>query len=486
MALNSQHPLYESNIDDWQTMRDTYGGERIVKDADTTYLPPTSGQVIDGMESGQDGRIAYDAYKLRARFPDYVSDAVEMLIGLMHQKPATIELPAQLEGMLDKATVSGESLQMLLRRINEQQLVPGRTGLLLDLPENPDPANPLPYVAMYWAESIINWDEDTVEDSDNLNLVVLDESGFVRSDNFEWKQIEKYRVLMLGEPKENEPKGSEVIYSQGVFTNEDASGLTFNETVMNAPQLRGVTLGKIPFVFVNSKDVIPATDNPPLLGLARTSLTIYRGEADYRQCLYMQGQETLVITGGLTDKNDETRVGAGSKIEVDQGGDAKFIGVSAAGLAEQRMALENDSKRAETKAGQLTSPGAVNQESGEALKTRLVAQTATLNQVALTGAMGLEMILKYAAEWVGANPDEVSVIPNLDFANVALNSKELVELLTARQLGAPLSLESIHGIMQERGMTEMEFEEELAKVTEELASITPPGGTGVDDNTFDE
>ena len=406
-----------------------------------------------------------------------------MLIGLMHQKPATIELPTAMEDLLTRATVSGEGLQMLLRRINEQQIVTGRTGLLLDLPENPDPAKPLPYIALYWAETIINWDEDTSANIDNLNLVVLNESGSVRTNDFEWKREEKYRVLLLGDPLANESKDDpKAIYNMGVFE----KGNTPSATSMESPMLRGKTLDKIPFVFINSKDNVPATDNPPLLGLARLALTIYRGEADYRQCLYMQGQETLVVVGG--SKESETRVGAGAKIDVDVNGDAKYIGVSSSGLTEQRMSLENDRKQADTKSGQLVSPGKTIQESGEALKTRLAAQTATLNQIALSGAAGLEYILKIAAEWMGQDPEKVVVTPNTEFADFDLAAEELVKLLTARGLGAPLSLESIHTIMQDRGMTTMQFEDEIEKILDEDAAMLPTGtdaGGEADDDAGD-
>src|SRR5690554_4386260 len=100
----------------------------------------------------------------------------------------------------DQATIHGESLAMLLRRINTEQLITGRLGLLADLPEEPDPANPMPYIATYIAEAILNWDDaEEVDGYNSLNLVVLDESGFIRDADFQWKQIKKYRVLQLGE-----------------------------------------------------------------------------------------------------------------------------------------------------------------------------------------------------------------------------------------------------------------------------------------------
>ncbi len=139
-------------------MRDTHEGERTIKDKGEVYLPMTSGQVQDGINANQPGRVAYDAYKKRGSFPDLVRSAVEAMVGVMHHKPPVIELPASMEPMLEMATLQGESLFMLLRRINEQQLISGRIGLLLDVPDGAV-IGTKPYIASYIAESILNWDD---------------------------------------------------------------------------------------------------------------------------------------------------------------------------------------------------------------------------------------------------------------------------------------------------------------------------------------
>jgi hypothetical protein len=485
MALDSVHPKYSEFKEDWVTMRDLYKGERAVKAKGETYLPPTKGMRLDGMESGKPGREAYDAYKLRAVFHDYVKEGVEAYIGLMWQKTPTIELPATMEALRDKATAYGEPLELLLRRINEEQLVTGRLGLLLDLPVNPDPTNPMPYIAMYVAESIRNWDDGEADEGEaRLNLVVLDESGFRRSTDFEWVSQTKYRILQLGAKDENEAEGAGAVYQVGVFTNNDGQSASYDETQMQPPQLRGVTLDKIPFVFVNTKDIVSTPDEPPLLGLGRLALAVYRGEADYRQNLFMQGQDTLVVVGGVKktdaaeDEGTPLRTGAGSMIEVEQGGDAKYIGVNSQGLSEQRQALENDRKRAETRSGQLINSGGNNTESGSALQTRIGAQTATLNQIAMTGASALESLLKMCAQWMGANPDDVKVTPNLEFADFEMSGKDLVDFMTARTMGAPLSKKSIHAMLVDRGVTKMDFDAEMEEIGEEDANAPSGGGTG--------
>jgi hypothetical protein len=475
MAIDSKHPLYSEFSSDWAKMRDTYRGERVIKNKGQEYLPATSGMIADGMTNATaPGAKAYEAYKTRASFPDLVSDAIEAMIGVMHRKPPTIELPGKMEPLLERATIKGESLAVLLRRINEEQLVSGRLGLLVDMPSTPVPGHELPYLAMYQAEAMINWDqgERTTNVIDSLNLVVLDESEYVRTDMFNWEMVNKYRLLMLGDPIVNEgPLGG--VYSAGVF---EQGATEFNEATMLIPSIRGTTLQKIPFTFINSKDVVPDPDDPALLGLANLVLTIYRGEADYRQSLFMQGQDTLVVIGDAEEKT--YRTGANSSIGLPTGGDAKFIGVDSQGLVEMRSALENDYSRAAQKGGQLLDSVSREKESGDALKVRVAARTSTLNQVALAGAFGLQQALRDIALWTGSNPEEVIVTPNLDFVDDTMAGKELIDLLTAKTLGAPLSQESIHLTMQTRGMTEKTLDEEVAAIE---AEVPLAGSTAADD-----
>lgn len=491
MALNSTHPLFSEFVQDWIMLRDSYKGERQVKLKGDIYLPATPGQLLDGMKAGQLGKLNYDAYKTRALFHDYVNEAVQTYIGLLHQNPPTIELPDAMKDMLEHGTNNGESLETLLRRVNEQQLVSGRLGLLLDLPRIPDPAKPLPYITMYTAETVRNWDDsDDKEGVNTLEFVSLDESAYERNADFVWQLMEKYRILILGDvieairgeadvpldqrvEAEAEEESKPRVYKMGTFYVKDGNAL--DESKMIVPMIRGTSLDKVPFVFVNSKDIISQPDTPPLLGLCRLTMAIYRGEADYRHHLFMQGQDTLVVVGGLKSGNDPLapdddaqRVGAGARIDVDIGGDAKYIGVNSTGLSEVRQALENDKKRAESKAGTLDGKGS-QKESGEALKIRMAAQTATLTSIALSGAAAIENLLKIAAEWLGQDPEKVKVTPNLEFSDFQVDGKEIVDLMSARTMGAPISLESIHSIMVERGLTQMSFEDEMAKVDEEDA-----------------
>ncbi len=509
MALDSVHPLYTEHVFDWEQLRDAAKGERVVKSKGQKYLPPTSGMIIDGLNGGPRpvdydpsanngagtaglgygpfgkyrsvGEAAYEAYKLRAVFPEYVNDALEYFMGALHNKSPVIELPEEMESLRENATPLGEPLEILLQRINLEQLTTGRVGILLDLPKEPDPANPLPFIALYVAEAIRNWDDTTDEETrDALNLVVLDESGIKRQNGFDWKVEQRFRVLQLGDFDANEANGK-ADYKTGLFSS--ASGVPdYNAELMKVPSLRGNTLTSIPFQFINTKDISPEPDEPPLMSLCRQCFTIYRGEADYRQNLFMQGQDTLVVIGarqrnqlpGEVTQEEPLRTGAGARIDLELQGDAKYVGVNSQGLAEQRTALENDRKRCESRSGQLIDATQGDKESGAALKTRVGAQTATLNQIAKTAALALELLLKQCAVWMKADPLKVKVTPNLEFADYQMAGQDLGNLMTAKRNGAPLSMRSIHRLAVQGNLTNMDYEKEQEEISKEPPLAVDP------------
>lgn len=467
MSIKTLHPLYDKFACNWETLRDFYAGADEVRAKGVRYLPATEGMQLDGMDANQMGRKAYEAYKLRARVPDYVKEAVEILVGLLHQKDAIVELPPELEYLRAGASINKEPLSALHRRINVEQLTTGRLGLLVDMPRTPDPANPQPYLSLYIGESILNWDATTTSSGQgSLNMVLLDESGPQRDGMFDWVEKERYRVLVLGDDIKDEITGD---YRVGVFQDN----LTYSADQLMTPKLRGKVLEEIPFTFINSKDLLPEPDVPPLKGLAEICVGIYQGEADYRQNLYMQSQETLVVIGGVRNATavpggaDALRTGAGARIDVDVSGDAKYIGVTSNGLSEQRTALENDRARAERKSGQLIQNTGSQMESGTAMTTRFNAQTATLNQLATTAAAGLESAIRNIAVWMGADPTKVKVTPNVEFIDFNLDGRNFVDIMTARQMGLPISIESLHAKMAERGMTTLDFVTEMKHIEEE-------------------
>lgn len=459
MSVKNTHPDFDNVLPDILMVRDFYKGERVVKDKSTSYLTPTVAQKLDGMGKSDPGRASYEKYIEGARFPDLIKQAVENMLGLMHKEDAVITVPKKMESLLMRITRQGESIYSLIRRINEQQLITGRLGLLMDNDESTD----LPYISLYFGEAIRNWDEGILESGTvaNLTFVVLDEPTTTLDSDFKWTTTEMFRVLIMKSISEGGPR----VYQTGVFEEN------FDETQLKPVELIGMQLDEIPFVFVNTKDLLPTPDLPPLLGLAHKVLGIYRSEANYRYHLYMQSQDTLVRIGHMPRGADEemqsesVRTGAGAVIDVDAGGDAKYIGVNSTGLSEERQALENDYAQAEEVALKLLEKKSA--ESNEALLTRKSAQTASMTQIAKNSAEAVERILKKMAVWMKLDPNEVVVTPFTEFGDATLAAKEIIDMMTAKMMGAPISKESVHERMREGGITDKTIDDELLAMAKE-------------------
>lgn len=478
MSIDTTHPQYAEASLDWQLMRDCYAGQRIIKMRSVTYLPATGGMVLDGvLRNAEPGRSSYLNYLNRAVFPEAVDSAMKILLGVLHRKPAKIELPPQLEPMNDIATRSGETLLGLLRKINEQQLLVGRVALLADTA----PGRTTPHAVLYRAEELINWDTENPDafGLDRLELAVLREVIPRRSGMFEWDDVTRYRVLTITPEFEKGLPVTAPIYH--TFTAED--DVSVDSAPVIIPTFQGRPLAEIPLVVVGANDLTFVPDQIPMLELARQALAVYRAEADYRQTLHMLAQDTLVTIGEEMNEDgvlQPLRVGAGARISLPAapGADAKYIGINRDGLSEQRLALQSDYTRMREMGARLLEPRAGVAESGEALKVRLSAQTSSLYQLAITGAAGLESFLKVCARWVGADENAVSVTANLDFAETDAKSAELRDLMDAREKGAPLSMESIHTWAKQNGFTESEFDAEVGmiKAEKELMTMLKPAG----------
>lgn len=487
-SISNPHPDYSARLPDWVTMFDTNEGQRYIKSKRELYLPATSGMRALGLKQKQEGTALYAAYLIRAFYPDLVKETIRALVGIIDRKPANIELPEGLEDMRSIATPKGESLDELLMQIHLNQLLYGRIGILADV----DPNRDLPVLIGYPAPQVINWDDVTNTGTDQqlddskrsealrrLLMVVLNESRFERDtgDRFTWNQVERYRSLSLGEAEQN------------VYTTQVERDGAKQAAIQ--PAIRGKTLEEIPFVFCNTNDLATKPGEVPLINLANLGLAIYRGEADHRSALFMSGQDTLVLIGvdlSASDgenPNSDTKpiIGSGAYLNIpDSDGDAKFIGPDSEALAEQRTSLEDDYTRAGEEGIKLLSSGS-GAEAAETLHIRVAARTATLQTIANTSAAALETILRTCAVWVGANPEDVKVTPNLDFIDEVADVGDLVKMAQAKKSGMPLSWKSIHNWLKQKEFTDMEFDDELTVIGEEESDdrLGPPdGGLGED------
>jgi hypothetical protein len=459
MTTIAKHPEYTHALPYWEQLRDTIEGERAVKEAGVKYLPATEGMLQ--VQSVKDRDKIYDAYKGRAVFPNIVEETIEGILGLMADKKAKIELPEKLLPYEDQITPDGLDLQALLRFVNRQQVEYGRVGILIDVKDG-GTSQDLPYMSTYAATAIVNWDSEFVGGEEVLKFVVLDESSFVFNEgSADWELKALYRVLVLVNG----------VYGQYTTSEESQVTATPDEELLTFPSVAGRTLNAIPFVFANSRDTTTTVPKPPLLSISNLSLSAYRQDADYRAALYFAGQPTLTATG--VEKSDVQGAVIGSHAMLySSNPQAKFAYCETAGNAidASKTAVDDLKSDAIRRGVSFVEQGV---ESGKALENRMASKTASVRTIVETGRDALMTALWFVCEWVVAPYDDIVIEPNTDFINDNLTAQDLQSLMNSKNLGAPISFESIHGWMKDRGYTGLDWEDEQERILEELTGLVP-------------
>ncbi len=408
MTVTTEHPdLTKERRDEWYLMRDAFNGESAIKKRAETYLPKPSG--FDGMT---DPRGAYDAYKARASFPEILAPSIAAMVGIVHAKEITIEMPTALEYLWERSTndLHALPLEAFHRTITREILLTGRYGVFTDAPEG----GGMPYFAGYEAATIINWDRD---------FFVLDESDWYR-EGFDWDWETRYRALMMEDGR----------FVQRVHTGTDLAAVED----LPATAMGGGALDFVPFVAANARDITPEIETPPLIGVARAAKAIYQLDADYRHQLFMSGQETLVAING----DPPEYVGAGA-VHAMRGGegqgqqpDLKYVSPSCSGIEAHREAKAELRRQAIMAGARMLEQEDRAQESGEARRLRFASETANLMSVAMTSCGLLEAALKHAARYIGQNPDDVVVTPPSDLLDHTMGADEAEALVRVWQAGA--------------------------------------------------
>lgn len=395
MPVDSRHPTYTAErLDEWVLCRDAYDGESAIKGRGILRLPQPSG--FGAMTDG--GKAMYGAYMARAQFPDIYAPTVGAMVGIIHEGEIEIELPAGLEYLRENADGGNMTLTDMHRRVTRNLLIAGRQGILADAPVDGGD----PHLALYSAQSVINWDRD---------FYVLDETHKER-DGFEWREVRQHRVIEM-----RDGRCVQTIWRDGKPEDE-----------IEVRIAGGGYLDRLPFSIASAKDVGPRIETPPLIGVARAAVAIYQLSADYRHQLFMSGQETLVAING----DPPTAVGAGVVHQMMGDGDLtpdlKYVSPSCSGIDAHLRAIEHNREAAVQSGARLFEQSQQSQESGEARKMRFRSETANLQSIAQMSCAVMEFGLRCIAAMKGANEAEVIVTPPRDLLDATMTPQDALAL----------------------------------------------------------
>lgn len=439
MGVTTRHPDYIKHLDEWETMRDALNDE--VKCKGTAYLPMTDGMIHLAKTEKALADSFYASYKHRAVYPLWVKDAVRSMMGLVSRVKPNIVLPARMEDMRTNATADGFSLEQLFLRTVREVLITGRRPMLADVDDEG-----LPYIALYTAESAINWKEASQGGRQDLSLVVFSETKDTSKDEFGHDCDTVYRVLKMED-------GRYVAYIS------DDAGEVSGDSI-EPRNGRGQSIDYIPVVFCGSTNNAPAVDEVPLLTMAKAAISYYQLDADYRESLHKTAHPQAWVASNGDVSFDTTGPGTiwmlGS-----ENAKTGYLEITGVGIEATAKAKE-EQRNASLEAGaRVMDVGGA--ESGEARKARQNDQYATLSSIVMTVASAIQQLLEYSAEMIGADPKEVEFTVEPDFLTHIIDPQALTALNQALMARA-ISPDTYWTYLQKGVIPERDWDEELQMI----------------------
>ncbi len=448
MPVQSTSPDYDDHLPEWLMMDDALEGECAIKRNDRN-LPKPSGMVEAEKLDGQGNAYLYANYRDRAQYEHWVRDALRSMMGLVSRLIPEIKLPSGMQDLEENATADGFGLNQLFFRMVRQAVSHGRVPLVVNVDDSGEP-----YFSTYATRNAINWKVGSMGGRQDLTLSVFVEFRDNQEDEYDHDCKRVYRVFKLLDGVCH----TSVLGEDGAVLEE----LRPLGTVNNDNRLvRG--LEYLPVIYCGSTDNSPGVDEVPLLTMARAALKSYQLSADYFTALHQTSHPQPWVSG-LDDEVELSVTGPSAAWDLGRNGSCGYLEFQGAGIEAVRRAMD-DQKNAALEAGAKVMD-ASGTESGEARKTRQNDQHATLHSIVITVAAAIEQGLRYAAEWTGYNPDDVTFTVKPEFIIPDVDAQVLAELQKAVAAGG-ISWDTYWQYLTTGKLPERAYDEEATLVGDE-------------------
>lgn len=468
-SIGSVHADFMRRMIQWKRIRNALEGTDEIKEEGENYLPKPDGMSQD----------AYDAYKRRAHFFPVAERTLRGMSGIVFRIEAKFVLPTRMEPMRECVTTDGNSLALLTETVVNEVLSVGRYGILVDYPEGNTSSTDLPYLATYTAENIVDWRIQLVNGLRTVTRLVLRDD--IDEDDEDDEQIasEQRLELILNEDGQYEIRRwvAAGIVKSTKGKNDTTAWVMRSTTV---PTVNGKPLNKIPFVFINPYDLRPEVEKPPMLDLVDTNLALYRNSADYEHALYLTSQPTPWVSGAINEDNKPKAIGSGAFWILPEGSQAGMLEFKGQGIQAMQQAMNDKKQDLAALGARMIHEGQNRNEAADTARMRGKGELSLLTNVVNMADEGIERALRIAAEWVGANPDEVEVTMNRDWIEARMNGTDLTALVKAWQAGA-MSHQTLYENLQrgEIAQPDREFEEEQQLIEDEGGGMNGAGAPSI-------
>lgn len=465
-------PIYTELLELRERVDDCLAGQKTIK-SKKKYLPPNKWQLAHPDK--------YDEFLRRALFPSETKYSLDIYEGLFHLGEPLVKLPEDMLYLIHDASVTRDGLHDIQVRLNKEQMTHGLRVMLAEVRN--DPKKPF-FVQEYGANRFLraHFTTKLVEGESIADAVLLNESRIDDSLN-NWivpQPIIEFRLLALDRNME---------YYQRSIIPEELNGFDFLNPPLEDgrtiyPDYRGRRFNRIPLVWCGATGLSGVNlDQPPLLPMADTELKLYMAMAHNSQHIYMNTQESIVITGAdrsFNLKDDEFVAGAVINIPGEHS-NVKYLSTNGLGFDAEEKEIAR--LQASIEAKRLSLMSAKTHQSGTVVGLVQNSQSAPLRTVVDVSGNAIRLILKQIGKWMGHSEEEVdaiSYIPSEEFANPRVNLSEFIALCNAVDAGTvPMLEENLYSMARESGFVKSKLSWENFKKKYEIESLDRQSRNGI-------
>jgi hypothetical protein len=437
----------DQRLAQYRKIRDCLEGEDQVKDQGQLYLKKP-----DAMTTAN-----YEAYKERAQFYGAAESTLRALVGLALRKDPVIKLPARLEPLRLSATNDRAPLSVMIEQMVREVMSMGRFGLMLDFPQSNTTVLTPPHFVTWTAESIEDYKvayndgqleltqvilaSDEALDGDQIFLELCLEDGIYRIRRFIEKGVNESRLDV----------GEEII-----------------------PIIKGRPLTFIPFIFVSDKNLTPNDEKPPLLDLCNLNLGHYRNSADREHAMFLTATPTPWIAGNLSADKVPTCIGSGTVWNLPEGTQVGMLEFQGPSMTAFRELMGEKLDQMASLGARMLSASMNRNETTSTATQRSRSELSLLQSVVVMTEAALTRLLRLAADWMGENPDDVSVTFSRDFIEVTMDPAGMVAQMKLWQSGA-ISRQTLYENLQqgEVARADRSYQDEKDLIDEEGGDMSP-------------
>lgn len=401
MPINDRHAEYNIWSPIWKRTRDGIAGQDAIKSGSTVYLPRLNGQSQQG----------YDSYLKRAQYINFAGRILNLSISQIFRKDPVIENVD--ESWIDNIDMNGMPFVYWSRLACEELMSVNRVGILVDYSDQKRP-----YLTMYKAENIINWQTDIIQGKSKLTMIVIE------GETQRPKENDKYSL-------ESTKIWRELILENGIYIVREWEKVSDKFELINefTPLLNGDPFDYIPLFILTMNGNSIQISNAPMKGIIDINLAHYINSADYENMIHWTGARTVIITGW-----DETKdFPIGGCAVLTEGGTASFLEASANSALE--MAMRHKEEQLAMLGNTLISGKGRYVASAETASKTSAGEYACLADISNVMDSVMTAVLSLMVQWAGGNPDDVKIEYNTEFEEIEIIPNDITPLMGAVQSG---------------------------------------------------